>query len=188
MRVHQPPSPTEAKAVMAALAQGERIALARLIGMYGPGIRRYARQALTVPSEAEDVAQEVFLRAWKHAERYDPSKGAVSSWLYRIAVNLCIDHNRRGGFRRFVGIDTMPEPEDDTPGAEAEYGARQRLAQTQVVIRTLPKRQQQALLLKAAGELTGAEIAMTLNTSEGAVEQLLVRARATLRARLELEE
>lgn len=82
----------------------------------------------------------------------------------------------------------MPEPEDDTPGAEVEYGARQRLAQTQSVIRTLPARQKQAILLKAAGELSGAEIAMTLGTSEGAVEQLLVRARATLRARLELEE
>lgn len=188
MTAHKPPTQADAKAVMAALARGERAALARLIAMYGPGIRRYAAQSLTVASEAEDVAQEVFLRAWRHAERYDPSKGAVSSWLYRIAVNLCIDHNRRGGFRRFVGIDSMPEPEDDTPGAEVEYGARQRLAQTRSVIRTLPTRQKQAILLKAAGELSGAEIAMALGTSEGAVEQLLVRARATLRARLELEE
>ncbi|NVK45345.1 MAG: sigma-70 family RNA polymerase sigma factor [Rhodobacteraceae bacterium] len=188
MTAHQPPTQADAKAVMAALARGERAALARLIAIYGPGIRRYATQSLTVSSEAEDVAQEVFLRAWKHAHKYDPSKGAVSSWLYRIAVNLCIDHNRRGGFRRFVGIDSMPEPEDDTPGAEVEYGARQRLAQTRSVIRTLPTRQKQAILLKAAGELSGAEIAMALGTSEGAVEQLLVRARATLRARLELEE
>ncbi|WP_460272198.1 RNA polymerase sigma factor [Celeribacter sp. ULVN23_4] len=179
---------TEAAAAMAAMVQGERAALARLIALYGPGIRRYAAQVLTVSSEAEDVAQEVFLRAWSKAASYDPQKGAVSSWLYRIAVNLCIDHNRRGGFRRFVGLDSLPEPEDDTPGAEAELAARQRLAQTQAVIRTLPERQRQALMLKAAGELSGAEIAVAMGASEGAVEQLLVRARNALRARLEKED
>ncbi|SFK06913.1 RNA polymerase sigma factor [Celeribacter neptunius] len=179
---------TEAKALMAALANGERAALARLIALFGPGIRRYAAQALTVPTEAEDVAQEVFLRAWSRAAGYDPDKGAVSSWLYRIAVNLCIDHNRRGGFRRFVGIDSLPEPEDESPGAEAGLAARQRLTQVRRAIKTLPERQRQAILLKAAGELSGTEIAAALGTSEGAVEQLLVRARARLRALMEKED
>ncbi|PTQ75511.1 RNA polymerase sigma factor [Celeribacter persicus] len=182
------PRQAEAAAAMAAMVRGERAALARLIALYGAGIRRYAAQVLLNATEAEDVAQEVFLRAWSKAASYDPAKGAVSSWLYRIAVNLCIDHNRRGRFRRFVGIDSIAEPEDDTPGAEAGLDARQRLALTRAAIRALPQRQRQAILLKAVGELSGAEIAAALNTSEGAVEQLLVRARAALRARLEKED
>lgn len=177
----------KAQVIMEALARGERAALSRLISLYGPGIRRYAAQSLTVSSEAEDVAQEVFLRAWRKAASYDPAKGKVSSWLYRIAVNLCVDHNRRGGFRRFVGIETVPEPEDDRPGAEEELESRQRLLHVQEAMKTLPARQRQALLLKVAGDLSGAEIAAALGSSEGAVEQLLVRARAALKAKMEKE-
>lgn len=181
-------TPAEAKDLMAALVAGDRRALAQLIQAYGPGIRRYAAQVLTVTSEAEDVAQEVFLRAWRKADSYDPDKGAVSTWLYRIAVNLCIDRNRRGGFRRFVGLEAMPEPEDDTPGAEDGLDARQRLARTRKAIAQLPERQRRAILLKITGDLSTAEIAATLGTSEGAVEQLLVRARTALRATIDRED
>ncbi|WP_428926250.1 RNA polymerase sigma factor [Marinibacterium sp. SX1] len=181
-------TPAEAKGLMAALVNGDRRALAALIAVYGPGIRRYAAQALTVGADAEDVAQEVFLRAWRKAASYDPDKGAVSTWLYRIAVNLCIDRNRRGGFRRLVGLDSLPEPEDDAPGPEADMAARQRLARTRAAIAALPDRQRRAILLRASAELSTAEIAATLGTSEGAVEQLLVRARNTLRRAIEGED
>ena len=182
------PTPAEAREWMSALAQGDRMALGHLIAAYGPGIRRYAAQSLTVASEAEDVAQEVFLRAWRKASSYDPSKGAVSTWLYRIAVNLCIDRNRRGGFRRFVGLEAAPEPEDETPGAEADLSARQRLARTQAAIAALPDRQRRAILLRVTAEMSTTEIAETLGTSAGAVEQLLVRARNSLRATIDREE
>ena len=186
----------DAQAAMAALARGERSGLARLIALYGPGIRRYAAQALSNSGEAEDVAQEVFLRAWTRAQSYDPEKGAVSSWLYRITVNLCIDYNRRRGFRRFVGLDTVldrgldtgPEFADDAPSVETGISARQQLARTHVAILALPVRQRRAILLRAAGELNTIEIAQALGTSAGATEQLLVRARATLRAQMELED
>ncbi len=173
---------------MQALAAGERRALMRLIALYGPGLRRYIAGALHQPSEAEDLAQELFLRAWRHAGRYDPARGAVSTWLYRMAVNLCIDHNRRGRFRRFVGIEDVPEPEDDSPGAEGGLAARQRLAQARDAIAGLPERQRRAILLKAAGGLATSEIAAALSISEGAAEQLLVRARAALRTRLDGED
>ncbi len=173
---------------MAALARGERQALMRLIALYGPGLRRYMAGALHQPGEAEDVAQELFLRAWKHAGKYDPAKGAVSTWLYRMAVNLCIDHNRRTRFRRFVGLEDMPEPEDVTPGAEGGLAARQQLDRVRGAIALLPERQRRAILLKAAGELSTAEIAAALSVSTGAAEQLLVRARAALRQMVDGED
>jgi RNA polymerase sigma-70 factor (ECF subfamily) len=176
----------EARALMAALALGDRAALARLIARFGPGLTRFARQVLTRPDDAEDVVQECFLRAWHAAASYDPARGAVSSWLYRIALRLCLDRNRRAAVRRFLGFETGPQTEagDDSPGAETALGARQELARTAAAIRRLPERQRQALLMRATAEMTTAEIAAAMGIGTGAAEQLLVRARAALRIRL----
>lgn len=166
---------------MAALCSGDRQALARLIHRHGPGLRRFLAGVLTTPHEAEDLAQETFLRVWSAAARYDPEKAAPSTWIYRIALRLAIDRNRRTGFRRFIGLEAAPEPQDDQPGAEADLAARQELALTRAALATLPDRQRRALLLRAVAGMTNTEIAATLEISAGAVEQLLVRARAGLR-------
>ncbi|MFM7333951.1 MAG: sigma-70 family RNA polymerase sigma factor [Tabrizicola sp.] len=167
---------------MAALAAGDRQAMAVLIRRHGPGIRRFLAGVLTRPDEAEDLAQETFLRVWSAATRYDPTLASPSTWVYRIALRLAIDRNRRTGFRRFLGLEATPEPVDDQPGADRDLAARQALARTQRALARLPDRQRRALLLRAAAGLSNAEIAATLGISSGAVEQLLVRARSALRA------
>ncbi len=177
----------EARALMAGVARGDRAALAGLMALFAPGLLRFARQSLSQPADAEDAVQECFLRAWRAAASYDPARAAVSTWLYRILLRLCIDRNRRTGLRRFLGLEAAPEPVDDTPDTETDLSARQELRRTQEAMRHLPDRQRQALLLRAVAGQTTAEIAVTLGISPGAVEQLLVRARAGLRARLEDE-
>jgi RNA polymerase sigma-70 factor (ECF subfamily) len=172
----------EDRQVMAALAGGDRQAMARLIHRHGPGLRRFLAGILAAPQDAEDLAQETFLRVWSAAARYDPAKAAPATWIYRIALRLAIDRNRRTGFRRFLGLETAPEPADDRPGAEADIGARQALAATRQALAALPERQRRALLLRAVADMTTSEIAATLDISAGAVEQLLVRARAGLRS------
>jgi RNA polymerase sigma-70 factor (ECF subfamily) len=167
---------------MAALANGDRQAMSVLIRRHGPGLRRFLAGVLTTPHEAEDLAQETFLRVWAAATRYDPAIASPATWVYRIALRLAIDRNRRTGFRRFLGLEAAPEPQDPQPGAERDLAARQVLAQTHQALATLPDRQRRALLLRAAAGLSNAEIATTLGISAGAVEQLLVRARAALRA------
>lgn len=186
-----PENAAEAKDLMARIAIGDRHAFAVLIDRYGRGIKIYCARALHQPAEAEDASQEVFLRAWSAAVRYDPARGAVSTWLYRIAVNHCIDRNRRIGFWRFLGLssagqdqeDPLDAVADDGPGADRALAARQQLARVRREIVALPDRQRQALLLRVIGELDTAAIADALGTGKGAVEQLLVRARATLRQR-----
>lgn len=169
---------------MAALARGDRAALGLLIRRHGPGLRRFLAGLLSRPDEAEDLAQETFLRAWRAAASYDPARAAPSTWLYRIALHLAIDRNRRQGFRRFLGLEAAPEPEDETPGPEAVLAARQSLAAARAGLATLPERQRRALLLRAVAGMAVPEIAEVLGISAGAVEQLLVRARTGLRLTL----
>lgn len=175
-------SAEEDRQTMVALAKSDRQAMVLLVQRHGPGLRRFLSGLLHTPHEAEDLAQEVFLRAWSAASRYDPAKAAPSTWLYRIALRLAIDRNRRTGFRRFLGLEAAPEPEDDSPGAESGLAGRQALALTRRALDSLPDRQRRALLLRAVAGMTNAEIAAVLDISAGAVEQLLVRARAALRA------
>lgn len=176
----------EAEALMAAVARGERRALRPLIGFYSAGLAKVATRYLGSVEEADEVVQDVFVRVWRHAGRYDPAKAQVRTWLYRIAVNLCIDRQRKRSFRRFVGLDgPAMDVADPVPSAETRLSDAEDLAAVRQVIDQLPARQRMALLLQSVGEMDVAEVASAMGTSEGAVEQLLVRARRTLRATLE---
>ncbi len=171
--------------LMAEIAAGREVALARLIALLGPGVAVFAGRYLGNPAEGEDIAQEVFLRVWRMAGRYDPGRAKVTTWVYRIAVNLCIDRQRRTRFWRLFGRadvqDVADVLADPVPGAEAVVAGRQRLARVQAGIAALPERQRMAIMLAAVAGLETPEIAVTMGTSAGAVEQLLVRARRRLR-------
>lgn len=170
---------------MAAIAAGERAALLRLMDRHGRGLRAVAARFLGSQEEAEEVVQDVFVKAWRNAHRYDAQRAAVSTWLYRITVNHCIDRRRRRAQRQFIGLEEVNDDlVDPAPAAETQVGGRQRLAATRRAIARLPDRQRMALLLSAVAGLSTLEIAQALGTSGGSVEQLLVRARRTLRTEL----
>jgi RNA polymerase sigma-70 factor (ECF subfamily) len=180
-------SAPDARALVAAMAGGDKWALGRLITLYGRGLTIYCARALVRSHDAEDAVQEVFVKAWTAAASYDPGKGAVSTWLYRIALRHCTDRNRRSGFRQFLGLESAPEPMDDAPDALRDLAAREDVVRVRTAIAALPDRQRQALLLKVVAEMSNPEIASTMNCAVGAVEQLLVRARSTLRARTDVD-
>jgi RNA polymerase sigma-70 factor, ECF subfamily len=177
----------EAETLMIALAKGDRLALARLITLFGRGVQIFAAHHLIVTADADDIAQETFLRVWSRAGQFDPAKGAVSTWVYRIVVNLCIDANRRHRLRRFIGLEAAADPLDPSPTPETVIGARRELDRTTKALRGLPERQRRALMLRLVADQSTAEIAQTLSISSGAAEQLLVRARASLRQRLDTQ-
>lgn len=184
-----PAAHTESTDLLRQIAQGREAALARLIAVHGRGLTLFVTRFLGNASEADEVVQDTFLQVWRQADRYDPARAAVSTWLYRIATSRAIDRQRRARVRRFLGFgggtdattDTVPDP---APAALRVVAGRQRLTAVRAELARLPDRQRLALLMAAVGGMDMAEIAAIMQSSPGAVEQLLVRARRTLRNRL----
>ena len=168
--------------LLARIAAGSQGALAQLIARHGRGLRIFATRYLGNPSDAEDVVQDVFVTVWKNADRFDPQKARISTWLYKITANRCIDQRRRRFLRSFIGLDDLDgDPASEAPDAEARVSNRQELSIVRDGIAALPQRQRMALLLKVVADLDVPAIAEVMGTSVGSAEQLLVRARRGLR-------
>jgi RNA polymerase sigma factor (sigma-70 family) len=134
---------------------------------------------------AEDVAQEAFVRAWRHANSYDASRGSVTSWLLRITHNLAIDSLRR---RRPQPVDTemIASLVESNPAASVEATAvtSHVAAQAQAAVARLPPAQATALLLAALYGYTAQQIASSQQVPLGTVKTRIRRGLRTLRAQL----
>lgn len=129
--------------------------------------------------DAEEVAQEAFLRVWAVAERWDPDGGArFTTWLYRVVMNLCLDRRRR---TPMLGIDEVAEPADSSPSGLELYGRDQARGLVAEALAALPERQRAAVSLCYFGEVSCQDAADSLEISLSALESLLVRGRRALR-------
>jgi RNA polymerase sigma-70 factor (ECF subfamily) len=173
--------------LMARLAHGDQLAAAGLVRRHLPRIANLARRMLQDASEAEDVAQDVFLRLWKVAPRWRSGEAKVETWLHRVALNLCYDRLRLRR-RRETPLDPEgPEPIDPAPGAAETILARQRARRVQRALADLPERQRAAIVLCHYQDCSNAEAAVALEVSVDALESLLARGRRALRAALSQE-
>lgn len=168
--------------LMALQAGGDGAAAAELAGRHTRRVLAVAQRMLGGDlAEAEDVAQEAMLRLWRTAPDWQPGRARVSTWLYRVAANLCTDRLRR---RRQVALDAVAEPMDETPGVEARLMADDRMSALQAALDTLPERQRLAVVLRHIEGASNPEIAEALDTSVEAVESLTARGRRALTALL----
>lgn len=167
--------------LIARVARGEPAATRLLIATKLPRILGLATRMLRDTAEAEDVAQETFVRAWRTAASWQPGRARFDTWLHMVVLNLCRDRLRR---RREVTGETLAEAIDPTPGADAALIGKQRGHLVAKAIATLPERQREAILLVHYQDFSGAEAAAALGVSVEAVESLLARGRRTLRAHL----
>ena len=165
-------------------ADGDRRAFDQIVERHGPLALRVALRVIPNASAAEDVVQEAMLRAWAQAHHFDPQRARFTTWLYRIVVNLCIDHRRRA---QPLHLPDDFEPPDGTAAADDVLAAHERHAALASALQGLPARQRAAMALVYDEGLSGAEAARILGLSAKAVERLLARARATLRERLQPE-
>lgn len=163
--------------LLARYAQGDMAAARELTLRHSPRVFSLALRMLRDAAEAEDVTQEAMLRFWRFAPQWEAGRARASTWLHRVASNLCIDRLRR---RRSVGLDAAPEQVDDTPSPQQRLELGERATALRRAMADLPERQREALSLRHFDELSNPEIAEILGTSVEAVESLLSRGRRTL--------
>ena len=174
----------EEAALVACVAAGDERAYRALLAAHLGPLNRYARRMLGDRDEADDVTQEVFVRLWTDAHRYRPETARLTTWLHRIAHNLCVDRQRRNGRVSPVG-DALPEGE--APGPEGDLAGAARVRRVREAVAELPERQRSALVLCHYQGLGNREAAEIVGVSVEALESLLARARRTLRRALEDE-
>lgn len=174
--------------LIAAVAGGDQRALAQLVRRHGARLRALASGYSAAAADADDVVQETFFTVWRTAGRFEARGVKVSSWITRIAINRCIDLERRRKLRRLVGLEDAAEVRETAVGQDRDLEGRRTLSAVLEDIRALPARQRAAILLASDAEKSNIEIADALGVSLGAAEQLLVRARRTLRERLAARE
>ncbi len=172
------------EALLVLYANGDPDAARILTQRLLPRLLGYAARLTGDRAEAEDVAQEAMLRLWRIAADWRTGEAQVTSWVYRVATNLCTDRLRARQRRRAEALDTVAEPEDDRPGAVSVMMEADRMAALNTALATLPDRQRQAVVLRHIEGLANPEIAAILEIGVEAVESLTARGKRALAAAL----
>ncbi len=163
------------------VGQGDPAASQVLVQRKLPRILALAQRMLGDAAEAEDVAQEAMLKAWRQAPTWQVGKAKFDTWLHRVALNLCYDRLRR---RREIPTDTPPDRPDEGPAPDRGLLAAETGRRVDAALARLPDRQREAIVLCHYQELTNIEAAGLMEISVEALESLLSRGRRALRAAL----
>lgn len=160
--------------------KGNSEAFTTIVEAYQRPVFNLCYRMLGDPDEAEDAAQETFLRAYNKLRGYDPTR-AFSTWLLSIAAHYCIDQLRK---RRLtlVSMDAMPylDPPDTNPGPEAAFHIKEDQRRIQVMLKALGPQDRAAVVLYYWYDFSYEEIAQQLETTVSAVKSRLHRARLSL--------
>ncbi len=176
-----PLNPEEAVWVSQA-QQGNRKAFTKIVEAYQRPVYNVCYRMLGNAAEAEDAAQEVFIRAFFKLDTYD-SKRKFSSWLFSIASHYAIDLLRKRRIQ-VVSWDDLPPwrwlPSDDSPQPEEAILEAEATQAVHALLNTLPADYRAAVILKYWHNMPYEEIAQTLNTTVSAIKSKLFRARKML--------
>ncbi len=162
---------------------GDRSAFEELLLKYQDRIYNLCRCMLRNKEEARDAAQDVFLKAYGGLREYRPD-WAFYTWLYRIAVNTCLDYNKKsrpGSLDDKSDIDDLPSVH---PSPERLYESKETGQAIETALRKLPKKLLETIVLKEIEGLSYEEIAEVLQVSLGTVKSRISRAREILRGLL----
>ena len=159
----------------------DRDAFAVLLARHLDAIHTFNYRMTRNPEDAADLAQETFLRVWNSAATWRPNRVKFTTWMHRIARNLCIDSHRR--HRDSYAIDDNVAAADGAPPEDAPTTSQLGRALDQALT-DLPERQRTAIVLCLRDGMTNRDAAAVLAVSVDALESLLARARRTLRLKL----
>ncbi|MBC8163087.1 MAG: sigma-70 family RNA polymerase sigma factor [Roseiflexaceae bacterium] len=149
-----------------------------LVGRYQRTVVNLAYRMLGDLHEAEDVAQEVFIRAYQSLGRYDPAR-RFFPWLYRIAINRCLSTRARPR-PESLADETSDALADSAPSPEQQAARNETQADVQRAIAALPEHERSLVALRYGADLSYDEIAATMQLPLGTVKTRLFRARQRL--------
>jgi RNA polymerase sigma-70 factor (ECF subfamily) len=167
--------------LMARVGEKDPAAMRELVARKLPRLLALATRMLGDRSEAEDVAQDAFIRVWKSAGRWQPGAARLDTWLHRIVLNLTYDRLRR---TRPETMENPPEQADTALAPDETISRNETSERLRQAMARLPVRQREALVLNYYQELSNVEAAATMDISVDALESLLSRARRNLRGML----
>jgi RNA polymerase sigma-70 factor (ECF subfamily) len=176
--------------LMLRVKQGDEDAFRQIVELYHKPIHGLCFRYLKNQEDAEEIAQDVFIRLYERADKYE-ARAKLTTYLYRIAVNLSLNRIRDRKLKRFVSLDFFrgitldnnPVSADTSdPDSLLEQKEKQRTIRQ--AIDTLPPNQRTAVILKRFQELSYEEIAQVMQCSLSAVESLLHRAKQNLQKKL----
>jgi len=160
------------------IGTGDGAACAALVDRHLRRITGLAGHMLGNKADAEDVAQDVFLRVWQQAPKWRSGEAKFSTWLHRVTVNLCTDRLRR---RRETTLEAAGDPASEAPLPDAGLQEAAVVVRVQAALAQLPERQREAIVLCHYQELGNIEAADVMELSVDALESLLARGRRRLR-------
>lgn len=169
--------------LLARIGNNEPVAVNEMVTRKLPRLLALAGRILGDADEARDVAQESFLRIWRHAASWRSGEARFDTWLHRVALNLCHDRLRRRKERPLAEADTLALA-DSAPPLDEQLETTERNARMAAALAALPERQREAIVLQYYQELSNIDAAALMNISVEALESLLSRARRQLRSQL----
>ncbi|MHA6326832.1 sigma-70 family RNA polymerase sigma factor [Roseivivax sp. CAU 1753] len=167
--------------LLARVAAGEADAARALTTRLAPRVFAHAFRMLGDRAEAEDVTQDALLKLWRIAPDWENGRAEITTWLYRVTANLCIDRLRK---RRTTGLEAAPELADRSPSVVEAITARDRAAALQEALGDLPARQRQAVVLRHLEGCATVDVARIMDIGPRAAESLIARGKRALEARL----
>ncbi len=159
-------------------AAGDREAFAELYRALVEPVFRYLYWSMGSREDAEDLAEEVFVRALLNMGSFNPARAPLKAWIFRIAHNLLVDHQRRGARRRREELDERVV--DDSKPVPQRIEEEERARTLRESLRGLPSAQRQVITMKYFAGMSNAEVAKALGRSEGAINALQHRALRSL--------
>ena len=179
--------------IMLRVKAGDDSAFDYLVQKYRRPMVSFMYRSVHNSAVAEDLAQEVFLRVYRSRETYEPS-AKFTTWLYRIATNLVVNHARDTRNERPENVVNIDETDDETGmrfdlpdtsvSAEEMILRRERMIAIRRRVQGLPERQKMAVIMHKYQQMDYKQIAEVLKLSESATKSLLFRAYETLRGQL----
>ena len=177
--------------LMLRLKAGDVAAFETLVKRYRKPLINMIYRFLGEPMEAEDLAQEVFLKVWGMKDKYKP-KGKVASLFYAIAKNLCMNRLREKKKAKISSFEDLRGMESKIVSLSSQETRADKIVEQKdlqqfikTIIQSLPENQKLAIILREYQDLSYAEIAKIMNCSVKSVEAYLYRARETIKTKLE---